>query len=81
MNLDNVRIIHSEDICFEHQLPQIDRIYNGGRPRSLLTLTCHGNYQIDEILKMGQIEARILELNVYWTTSQAESIFPFTKII
>ena len=65
LNLNNVEFIRSEDILFDYQLPQLSRIYDGGRPSSKLSLVCHGDYSHDEFVAMGQIDAVCFELNVF----------------
>lgn len=66
LNLQNVDFCQSDDIVFDHQKPQLGKIYNGGRPSSKLLLTCHGDYTMDEFVVMGKIDASVLELNIYW---------------
>lgn len=71
LNLQNVDICHSDDIVFDHQKPQLEKIYNGGRPSSKLILTCHGDYSMEEFMAMGKIDASVLELNIYWNALSA----------
>ena len=68
LNLKNVDFSHSENIIFDHQRPQLSKIYEGGRPSSKLSFTCHGNYTFEECITMGQINSILLELNVFWNT-------------
>ncbi len=70
LNLSNVELIYSEDMLFDYQLPQLLRIYNGGRPSSKLSLVCHGDYSHDEFVAMGQIDAVCFELNVFWNADK-----------
>lgn len=85
LNLNNVEFIRSEDILFDYQLPQLSRIYDGGRPSSKLSLVCHGNYSYDELVAMGQIDAVCFELNVFWSADkndfcpQLSGIMTFNK--
>lgn len=65
-NLDNVHYVNCADIIFEDQIPQLQRIYNNGRPTSKLLLTCHGDYNFEELKQIGQIEAKLLDLPIYW---------------
>ena len=68
LNLKNVDINYSGNIIFDHQKSQLSKIYDGGRPCSKLSFTCHGNYSFDEIVTMGQIKTIHLDLNVFWNT-------------
>lgn len=68
LNLKNVDFSHSENIIFDHQRPQLSKIYEGGRPSSKLSFTCHGNYTFEECITMEQINSILLELNVFWNT-------------
>ena len=70
LNLNNVEFIRSEDILFDYQLPQLSRIYDGGRPSSKLSLVCHGDYSHDEFVAMGQIDAVCFELNAFWNADK-----------
>ena len=70
LNLNNVEFIRSEEILFDYQLPQLSRIYDGGRPSSKLSLVCHGDYSHDEFVAMGQIDAVCFELNVFWNADK-----------
>lgn len=75
LNLSDVKKIYSEDILFDHQISQIIKIYNGGRPSSKLSFTCHGDYLPEDIISMGKIDAICLELNIYWNANKEET-FP-----
>ena len=85
LNLSNVEFIYSEDILFDYQLPQLSRIYNGGRPSSKLSLVCHGDYSHDEFVAMRHIDAVCFELNVFWNAAkndlcpQLDGIMTFDK--
>lgn len=68
LNLKDVEFIHSEDILFDYQKPQLSKIYNGGRPCNKLLLVCHGDYSLEEIVAKREIEAIQFELNVFWNT-------------
>ena len=70
LNFQNVTLWHSEDILFDNQLNHYQQVYDGGRPRTLLSLTCHGDYTNDELMRQGAIDAHILELPIYWNSSE-----------
>ena len=72
LNLSNVKLIYSEDILFDYQLPQLSQIYNGGRPSSKLSLVCHGDYSLDEFVKMGEIDTVCFQLNVFWNADKSD---------
>lgn len=75
LNLDNVSLIHSEDILFDHQLSQLSQIYDGGRPSSKLSLVCQGDYSNDDFVAIRQIDAVCFKLNVFWNADKNDT-FP-----
>lgn len=76
LNLKNVKFVHSENVLFDHQLPQLSRIYDGGRPNNKLFLVCYEDYSQDEMIVMGvkQINAICIELKVFWNTDMNAAI-------
>ncbi len=66
LGLKDVKCICSSNVLFENQLNNYNKIYNGGRPISKLSITCCGNYTLEEIESKESVEARILELPIYW---------------
>jgi len=66
LKYQEVQFVHASDVVFDYQKPQIEKIYNGGRPSSKLLLTCHGDYSFEELVKLGQINAKKLDLPIYW---------------
>lgn len=75
LNLQNVDFSIHENIIFDYQMSQLEKIFNGGRPSSQLIITAHGDYSIEEIMAKGSIEARQLTLNVYWNTLASDVPF------
>ncbi len=73
-NLKDVVLSHSKDILFDNQLKDYQQIYDGGRPTTQLLLTCHGDYTIDELMVKGKIDARIIELPIYWNSLAKTSL-------
>ena len=73
-NLVNVVLVSSSDVCFEHQTDDIQKIYLR-KVKTQLSLTCHGDYSIDELIAMGKINAKILKLNVYWDTLDKNNVY------
>lgn len=72
LNLSNVEFINSVDVLFDYQLPQLSRVYDGGRPKNELTLVCHGDYSYDEFIAMGKIDAICFHLNVFWNANNSD---------
>lgn len=73
-NLVNVSLDISSDVCFEHQMDEIQKIYLR-KVKTQLSLTCHGDYSTDELIGMGKINAKILKLNVYWDTLDENRVY------
>lgn len=76
LNLNNVEFVYSADVLFDYQLPQLSRIYDGGRPSGKLSLVCHEDYSQDEMISMGmgQIDAICIELKVFWNADMDATI-------
>lgn len=73
-NLVNVVLVSSSDVCFEHQMDEIQKIYLR-QVKTQLSLTCHGDYSTDELIGMDKINAKILKLNVYWDTLDKPHVY------
>lgn len=73
-NLVNVDLDISSDVWFEHQIDDIQKIYLR-KVKTQLSLTCHGDYSIDELTAMGKMNAKILKLNVYWDTLDKDRVY------
>ena len=73
-NFVNVSLDSCTDVCFENQVNEIQKIYLR-KIKTQLSLTCHGDYSIDELIGKGKINAKILKLNVYWDTLDKNSVY------
>ena len=81
MNLQHVQRVASEDIMFDIQKPRIQQIYDGGRPLTVLALTCHGNFSMDEIMQMGQIKGYTIDVPVHWNSISSNFLMPLGGVM
>lgn len=81
MNLQNVQRVASEDIMFDIQKPRIQQIYDGGRPSTMLALTCHGNYTMDEIMQLRQINGCTIDIPVHWNSVTSDFLIPLGGVM
>ncbi|MBQ7238452.1 MAG: hypothetical protein IJS20_06650 [Bacteroidales bacterium] len=76
LNFQRVQFLRSENILFDNQLQEYQQIYDGGRPQTLLSLTCHGNYTKDELIARGSIKALEIKIPIYWNALKPKLLFP-----
>lgn len=70
--LKNVKVICSENILFDNQVSILSRIYDGGRPKTELSLICNREYT-DEVIDYNEgIKTRMLSLNIFWNTNNTK---------
>lgn len=50
-NLKNVQLIAHKDMMFDVQKPAYNQIFNGGRHSSQLSITCYGDYSVQELIE------------------------------
>lgn len=81
MNLHDVQNVVSEDILFDIQKPRIQQIYDGGRPSTIMSLTCHGDYSMDEVMQMGQICGYAINIQVYWNSIANNFLMPLGGVM
>lgn len=74
MNLDNVKMAHSEDITYEGQLDYILNILQKYKHKDKMYLTCHGDYSMDEILQKREITGFVIDFNVYWNARESDIV-------
>ncbi len=86
MNLDNVRMAHSEDITYEGQLDFILNILQTNKRKDKMYLTCHGDYSVEEVMQKHEITGFAIDFNVYWNARETDIVlspggmFTFDKI-